>query len=60
MTIDEKAAMMSARANPGVPRLDIGAIHFSEALHGLITSCVSEDLSMPDRVPGVDRHGSIL
>ena len=44
MTIDEKAAMMSARANPGIPRLDIGAIKFSEALHGLITSCVSEEL----------------
>ena len=44
MTLDEKAAMMSARANPGVQRLDIGPIHFSEALHGLITTCVSEGL----------------
>lgn len=44
MTIEEKAAMMSARQNPGIPRLNIGAIHFSEALHGLITTCVSADL----------------
>lgn len=44
MTVEEKAAMMSARANPGIARLDVGVIHFSEALHGLITTCLSEQL----------------
>jgi hypothetical protein len=44
MTIDEKAAMMSARANPGIARLEIGTIHFQEALHGVITVCLSEQL----------------
>jgi len=44
MTVAEKAVMMSARENPGIARLDIGPIHFQEALHGVITVCLSEQL----------------